>query len=184
MNKNVKLIIALLLTVILVAGAYVLYEKLSEDYAPEVDIENGADTTEDFRAPDFEVTDKDGNTVTLSSFFGKPIVLNFWASWCPPCKAEMPDFEAAYKELGDEVHFIMVNSTGGRETLGTAKKFLAGTDYTFPVYFDTKYDAAMTYGIGSLPTTIFIDRDGNFVTYANSMLDAEMLRRGIDMIME
>ncbi|MBQ8004394.1 MAG: TlpA family protein disulfide reductase [Oscillospiraceae bacterium] len=184
MNKTVKLVLVCLLAVILVLGAYVLYERLSGEYMPEESIESGEKTQEDFRAPDFEVVDGNGNKVSLSSFFGKPVVLNFWASWCPPCKAEMPDFEEAYKEFGSSVNFVMINSTGGRETLDTAKAFLKDTGYTFPVYFDTQYSAAMAYGVNSLPMTFFIDKDGNLVTYANSMIDAVTLRRGIDMIAE
>ena len=96
----------------------------------------------------------------------------------------MPEFDEIYKQCGDEICFLMVNSIGGRETLETAKSFLASTSYTFPVYFDTKYDAAMTYGISSLPTTIFIDKDGNLVTYANGAIDGATLLKGIEMIKE
>lgn len=65
------------------------------------------------RAPDFVVTDTDGNAVTLSQFFGKPIVLNFWATWCMPCVYELPDFEEAFREYGDRVVFMMINQTNG-----------------------------------------------------------------------
>ncbi|MBP3544577.1 MAG: TlpA family protein disulfide reductase, partial [Lachnospiraceae bacterium] len=64
-------------------------------------------------APDFTVIDAEGNEVKLSDMRGKPVVVNFWASWCGPCKMEMPEFEEVYKELGDEVHFMMVNLTDG-----------------------------------------------------------------------
>jgi len=181
MKKTIIWVICILAFILLMTGAVFLYEKLQSEYEPKVDVSEEAEDI-NYQAPDFEVIDSDGKTVRLSDFFGKPIVLNFWASWCPPCKSEMPDFESAYREYGENINFIMVNSTGGRETLATAKNFLSGTDYTFPVYFDTKYDAAMTYGINSLPTTIFIDEDGNLVTYANGMLDAKTLQRGIDMI--
>ena len=181
MKKTIILVVSILALIFLMIGAAFLYEKLSEEYAPQNSVsESGEETS--YKAPDFEVEDAEGNSVNLSDFFGKPIVLNFWASWCPPCKSEMPDFNAAYKQYGDEINFLMVNSIGGRETLKTAKSFLASTDYTFPVYFDTKYDAALTYGISSLPTTIFIDKDGNLVTYASGAIDAATLERGINMI--
>jgi thiol-disulfide isomerase/thioredoxin len=134
------------------------------------------------KAPDFTVYDADGKAVKLSDYFGKPIVLNFWASWCGPCKMEMPDFQKKYLELGNEVQFLMVNATGGRETVESAKSFLAGTEYTFPVLFDADADASATYSVYYLPTTYFIDAQGHLVARAISAIDAETLQRGIDMI--
>ena len=134
-------------------------------------------------APDFTVYDKDGNEVNLSSFFGKPIVLNFWASWCPPCRMEMPDFNEKYLELGDEVHFLMVNMTTGRETIQSAQEFIQEENFSFPIYFDTNQDAAITYSAYSLPTTYFINSEGEAVAQATGAIDIDTLQRGIDMIM-
>ena len=134
-------------------------------------------------APDFTVYDKDGNEVNLSSFFGKPIVLNFWASWCPPCRMEMPDFNEKYLELGDEVHFLMVNMTTGRETKQSAQEFIQEENFSFPIYFDTNQDAAITYSAYSLPTTYFINSEGEAVAQATGAIDIDTLQRGIDMIM-
>ena len=152
-------------------------------------------------ALDFTVYDADGGEVHLSDFAGQPVVVNFWASWCPPCKAELPDFEAAYQEVGikdsadgsdatgsdvadaQAVRFLMVNLTDGqRETLDTAGQFIADEGYTFPVYFDTDLDAAYTYGINSIPMTLFIDADGNVQDYAIGMIDEQTLRSGIEKI--
>ncbi len=134
-------------------------------------------------APDFTVYDWDGNEVKLSSFFGKPIVLNFWASWCPPCRMEMPDFNQVYLEIGKDVHFLMVNMTGGRETRQSAMDFIKEQNFAFPVYLDTAQDAAITYSAYSLPTTYFINSSGEIIAQATGAIDADTLQRGIDMIL-
>jgi thiol-disulfide isomerase/thioredoxin len=133
--------------------------------------------------PDFTILDMDGNEVKLSDFFGKPIVLNFWASWCPPCKAELPDFEEACKRYEGKVTFLMVNLTDGkRETVEVAKEYVASQGYTFPVYFDTKYEAAYVYGVSSIPQTYFINADGSLEARATGMISAARLEEGIGMI--
>ena len=135
-------------------------------------------------APDFTVYDKDGGEVHLSDYVGKPIVLNFWASWCSPCKSEMPDFNQAYLDYGEQVNFLMINMTdGSRETVDSASAFIAEQGYEFPVFYDTSYDAALTYGAYALPTTYFIDADGYAVAWAQSALSAETLQKGLDMIL-
>ena len=182
----------------LIAGACFLYDRLSDGHAPDRltqiaedgDGNHSADGTGESSvagndsAPDFSVIDYDGEAVKLSDYFGTPIVLNFWASWCPPCKAEMPDFDKA-SEAHSEVRFLMVNMTdGGRETVESAKEHVESQGYGFTVLFDTEYSAAYAYGVNSLPTTFFIDSDGKLKAYANGMLDAETLERGIGMITE
>ena len=134
-------------------------------------------------APDFTVYDRNGNPVRFSDMLGKPIVLNFWASWCGPCKAEMPDFDEVCRLLGDEVVFMMVNLTDGRyETAESATAFIDSMGYAFPVYLDLSGDAAYYYGIESIPTTFFISARGNFVAYASGALDYETLLYGISLI--
>lgn len=136
------------------------------------------------RAPDFAMIDYEGQSKDLHGFFGRPIVLNFWASWCGPCKAEFPDFQKAYEKYGDTVEFLMVNMTDGmRETKEKASAFVQDGGYTFPVYFDALQSAAYTYSVYSLPTTYFINASGELVAGAEGMLDAESLERGISMIL-
>ena len=134
-------------------------------------------------APDFTVYDLDGNEVHLSDFRGKPVVLNFWASWCGPCKSEMPDFNEKYQELGDDVQFLMINLTDGSyETLEKASAFVESQGYRFPVFYDTASNAANTYGISSIPTTFFIDAEGCGIAQATGAIDGNTLQIGIDMI--
>ena len=207
MNKKIKLIAIILVLVLLIAGASVLYKNLGETYAPEQlavaetepVAENTTETAEEenvtapaeesstepprIAAPDFIVYDEEGNEVMLSDFFGKPIVLNFWASWCGPCKMEMPDFNAKSQELEGDVQFLMINVTDGtRETVEIASAFIEEQGYTFPVFYDTAYSAIYTYGVYSYPTTYFIDQDGYAVAMANGAISAELLQTGIDMI--
>ena len=165
-------------------------ESITTDDDEDEDNETDADQTPEGVRPggsgsengfqDFTVLDANGQLVALSDFLGKPIVLNFWASWCPPCKSELPDFEAAYREYGNDVVFLMVNLTDGqRETMAGVKSFLATNGYTFPVYYDTTYDAAYTYGVSSIPQTYFINREGQVEAKATGMISASQLASGI-----
>lgn len=221
--KNKKTIwIILLVFVLLLGGAYLLYNILGQKVRPdqlvvqnppadsgkesstgaegendaeaegendaksEAEGENDTDAEpEKAMAPDFTVYDLEGNEVHLSDYVGKPIVLNFWASWCGPCQMEMPDFHEKYLTLKDEVHFLMVNMTdGSRETVDTASAFIEKQGYSFPVFYDKNSDAAATYGVYSLPTTYFIDAEGYAVAQAAGAIDGETLQRGIDMVLE
>lgn len=180
MKNSIKWICGVLALVILVGGAYFLYGKLSNEYSPDIALDNAEQENENesYAVPDFVVADADGKAVRLSDKKGKPVVVNFWASWCPPCKAEMPDFEKMYKECGEDIEFMMVNMTdGNQETLTKAKKHISENGYTFPVYFDTGFSAAIAYQVTSLPATYFVDSDGNLVTYAIGAIDHQTLEK-------
>ena len=125
---------------------------------------------ENATAIDFRVKDGKGNNARLSDFYGKPIVVNFWATWCPPCKAELPAFDDAYDFYKGRIEFMMVNVTSGSDTESVVKSFIAENGYGFPVYFDTEGSAAKAYEVTSIPLTLFIDRNGNVVeTYTGTM---------------
>lgn len=133
--------------------------------------------------PEFSMTDADGEKISISDLFGKPTVINFWASTCPYCIDEMPYFEEMYKTMGDEIQFVMLDIIGfNGETEADGRAFIEENGYTFPVYYDTGLEASYALGLRSLPMTLFLDSEGNMTAVANGRIDKEILQRGIDML--
>ena len=190
--KILKLMIWVLAFAVVIVGAYVLYNKLSGEVnvggiatTPQV-VEDPTGETEEkgSEAPDFTVYDLEGNAHKLSDFRGKPVLLNFWASWCGPCQMEMPDFQKYYESHGDKVNFVIVNLTDGQqETVESASAFIAEKGYTFPVDYDTDIDAAAKYGVSAVPVSYVIDAEGYFVAWAQGALSADMLQQGMDLLL-
>lgn len=130
--------------------------------------------------PDVTLYDAQGNTVKLSSFHGKKIILNAWASWCGPCKAEMPDFEQLDQESKGEYQIIMVNITGGLETRENADRFLQDNDLDFSVMlYDEDLEFAQALQIDSIPTTIFVDEAGEIHIYQPGLMTKEQVLAGL-----
>lgn len=132
-------------------------------------------------AVDFTLKDQFGNTHSLSDYKGKTIFLNFWATWCPPCKAEMPDIQRLYEESeteGDDAVIVLGVAAPnlGRETSEEGiKEFLEENGYTYPVLIDTDGSLFYAYGINSYPTTYMIDRDGNVYGYISGQLTSDLM---------
>jgi Thiol-disulfide isomerase and thioredoxins len=193
MKKTILIALALLLVI---GGSAMLYNYLTDmaeapnrlgiqEQSTATPDGQSPESTEEKRmaAPDFTVQDAEGNSVKLSDLFGKPIVLNFWATWCPPCRSEMPDFNAVFEELGEDIHFVMLDAVDGiRETREIGEAYVAEQGFTFPVYYDMEQEAVIQYGIRAFPTTIFIDSEGYVAAGAEGAIDQETLRKGIDMI--
>lgn len=130
----------------------------------------------EMEAPDFTVVDAKGQTLRLSDCKGKPIVINFWATWCPPCVAELPHFNKAAETYGDRVVFLMVNVNGhGEEDIPTALAFMEENNYNFPVYFDLDFTASAAYEVTGIPQTVWIDKTGKPVNTAVGMVSEEYL---------
>ncbi len=110
-----------------------------------------------FLAPDFTLTTLAGDTVTLSELRGKRVVLNFWATWCPPCRAELPHFQAAYEASSDDVAILAVDERESPEHVAAFAKELG---LTFPIPLDTDGRVGVEYRVRAYPTTFFIDPDG------------------------
>jgi len=178
-----KLIIAIVALALLIVGGKTLYPYLqgSEDTLPQ---DTAQPQTHRTAAPDFTVYDADGNAVMLSDNKGKPVVVNFWASWCTPCKQEMPEFEEMYKKYGEKVVFMMVNLTDGvQESKETAGSFIAQSGYTFPVYFDTQLSGVSAYGMNAVPATFFVDAQGNLAASHMGLITGQQLEENIGILL-
>lgn len=194
MKEYIKIIIYILIFCILIYACTKLYNNLSNSYNQDVIIENSVSAENESlekenveeekdleKAKDFSVINKDGQAVNLSDYFGNPIVVNFWATWCSPCKSELPAFEELSKEYDGKVIFMMVNLTDGyQETVEGVKEFIKENNYTFPVFFDTDYSASNAYQPNYIPETIFIDKDGNMVDKHIGAMNKETLKKYID----
>jgi len=111
-------------------------------------------------APDFTASGLDGTLITLSDMRGKPVLLNFWATWCPPCREEMPVIQRYFEEAGSAVHILAVNLTTNESSPKEVEEFLRREGYNFPVALDVDGSAAKLYMIRFIPTSFFIDEDG------------------------
>lgn len=202
MNQKKSFSVLLIVLLVVLAGAMFAYRYLSDKVTPDtggslldrvtetadtvktgIETSDVGDTAQSdvFPAMDFTVYDIDRNPVKLSDFFGKPILINFWATWCPPCKSELPDFDRVYDDYGEDVVFMMVNMTdGSRDTVESASAFTADNGYSFPVYYDCDLNAAYTYGASSIPMTVLIGADGNIVGGQVGVLTEEQLRIILD----
>ena len=207
MKKRIIILVLVVATLVCASSCRSLYDNLASSYAPS-NIETMPKTTttttsgtssqepsednpiEDnpiapaWNGPDFTVLDKDGNEIKLSSLAGKPIVLNFWATWCGYCVEEMPDFQTAYEKYTN-VQFVMVNVTDGYyETVASAKEFVSEKGFTFPIYFDTKSSATNAFGVNAYPQTFFIDATGNIVAKARGAISLSNLEYGISLLLD
>ena len=113
-----------------------------------------------FLAPDFTLETLDGETITLSDLRGKAILLNFWASWCPPCRAEMPAFQQAYTDYKDQDFVILAVNATLQDNLADINNFSSEFGLNFPILLDTAGEANRLYQVQSLPTSFFIDKEG------------------------
>jgi peroxiredoxin len=113
---------------------------------------------------DFTLKNTEGRSVTLSRLKGKVVFLNFWATWCGPCRVEMPGMEALYRRYREEgLEFVAVDIM---EDGGQVRDFLKDNGYTFPVLLDAAGSVSNSYGIQAVPSTYILDRDGKIIFFA------------------
>lgn len=132
-----------------------------ENSSDKIAIENPQTPTKQ-KSIDFKLKDLNGKEVSLNDFKGKNVLLNFWATWCPPCKAEMPDIEKFYQENKNSDLVILAVNLG--EDKQTVKSFIDKNKYNFDILLDSNQDVATKYNIVSIPTSFFIDKEGNIVS--------------------
>ncbi len=148
----------------------IVAEKASQDNNEEVE-EESADIIADVKFYTL-----DGEEVSFHDFLGKPMVINVWASWCPPCKAEMPSIEESYKIYGEDVNYLIIDMLDGvKETEEKAKSYIEENDYTMPFYLDTDREVASYFRVMSIPATYFVNKDGTFFNYQIGMIEEEQL---------
>ncbi|MGE7132541.1 peroxiredoxin family protein [Lysinibacillus xylanilyticus] len=192
MKKNIGLLIVVLLVAAMI-GTYVK-QQIDKDREIEttslgkemderkIGLKNG-DTP-----PDFTLTSLDGKDVTLSKLRGKKVVLNFWATWCPPCKAEMPHMQNYYEQYAkkDNVEIIAVNLTQAERDITDDAKvdsvmtFRDSFNLTFPILLDPKNSAGEDYQILTIPTTYFIDSNGYIQRAIKGPMNVEMLKQYVE----
>ena len=183
MKKIIITVIVLVFVLVLAFGIIffpelkqLYFEKYSSDYSQ---------SGNSISASDFTVYDTNGKEKKLSDFVGKPIVVNFWATWCGYCVKELPDFEKIYQQYGNDVSFLMVDlADGSRETKKDAEKFIKTYSYTFPVYFDLDFSASEAYSIRSIPMTLILDKEGNLVETHYGTMDGSDLKFYLDSMLE
>lgn len=112
------------------------------------------------KAPDFELETLSGETIKLSDLQGKKVFLNFWATWCPPCKKEMPEMQKFYEQHSDEVEILAVNVTGQEQSLKAVRAFMEDYNFTYPIGLDKELTVTNKYMVIAYPTTFFIGTDG------------------------
>jgi Peroxiredoxin len=154
MKKNAIIWITAL--ILLVVAVYVTtnYGKNKAQSNPDL-----SDNNVEEKAIDFTLKDLDGNKVSLSDFKGKNVYINFFATWCPPCKGEMPDIENVYKEFKDKDLVVLAVDLG--EQTETVKNFIESNKYSFKVLLDSDTSVAEKYNISAIPVSLFIDKNGN-----------------------
>jgi peroxiredoxin len=132
----------------------------SGDYTFKTEPETGAAPYMGSKAPDFTLKNLQGETVSLSQFRGKKVILNFWASWCTPCKIELPHFQSLWARYNPGADFAILTVAGSQSEEAVIRDFITDGNYTFPVCLDPNDDAFNKYDLTSIPKTYFIDKDG------------------------
>lgn len=191
-NNLIKTVLSLVVLAVILLGAYFVISlrgnNAEENNTNDTKVTDNTNQKSESKnsnsdlplAHEFELTDLDGNRVKLSDYRGKIVFVNFWATWCPPCINEMPDFNEVnkvFEQNGDAVLLAVNLTTGGvrGETEDKVRKFINNNGYTMKVLLDKTGKVADQYKIFSIPTTYIVDKDGKIYDYYEHMLSKDML---------
>ncbi|MCA1061352.1 redoxin domain-containing protein [Rossellomorea aquimaris] len=190
MNKRnfALVIVALLIGIFLVNLFQDQQEKKAKEEAAQLakesmDLSNAQQgLTKGDRAPDFTLTTLDGEKVKLSDYQGKKVILNFWATWCPPCKAEMPHMQQYYEKHAkkENVEILAVNLTSQDDGKKAVQQFVDGYELTFPILMDEKGDIGDEYRAFTIPTTYMIDTGGIIQHKIIGPMNEEMMGKMVE----
>lgn len=132
-------------------------------------------------APKFAGELFSGKKVALADYRGKPLVINFWASWCPPCRGEQPDFVKAHEKFGDRVQFLGINF---RDSEAPAAKFMRDFKVNYESIYDPSGRIGFKYGVKALPATFFVDAQGKIIRREIGGVTKKNLLKGIDQLLK
>ena len=186
MKKNIGIVIILVLVVTMLS-TYIKKEldkstAISSDaLGTEIELGEEIGLEKGQFAPDFTLYNIQGEPVTLSDLRGKKVVLNFWATWCPPCEAEMPHMQKYYEKYRetDNVEIVGVNVTYHREKIERVEQFLKSYDITFPIVLELEETVSRQYELLTLPSTFMIDAEGKIQKTIVGPLDLDTLRENV-----
>lgn len=154
-----------------------LWVSLQPDVEPETAVTTGSAQMGQL-APDFSLPTLGGGETNLSDYAGQVVLVNFWATWCPPCKAEMPDINAYYEARQDDG--LVVLAVNAQEDPATVSSFIEATGFSFPVLLDSDGRVEQQYQVRSFPMTFVIDRDGRVVYVHNGLISPDVLTAVLD----
>ena len=192
-NKRIGPLVVLLILAVVLGGAFVAHDQLAKRYTPaehsDATQAQGADATTDdvvlLADHDATVYTDLGEPLKLSTIAdGKPLVINFWATWCPFCVDELPDFQDIVEEYGDRVNFAFVDVVDGqRERAEDAQAWLVDNGFDdLPDYYDTNLEASTTFGVYSYPTTVVVSADGEILTISAGRIDPILMRGSLEQL--
>jgi len=153
------------------------FENTTSEVDPDSELEVGLDAGQ--LAPDFELQTVNGETMQLSDLRGEKVLLNFWATWCPPCRAEMPDMQNYHEEYDDGV-ILAVNLLETEQNIAQVEDFLEEFAISFPILLDETTEVTTSYNAFALPTSYFINKDGTIDSMAIGAINYDMLVEQFD----
>lgn len=168
---------------ILIAGVGWIW--LSKAFPDDLSVDGKIAPRSGFLAPDFSLLDRDSNQITLSELRGRPVIINLWASWCIPCREEMPALEQVHQAYKDQGLIVLAVNATNQDNQQAAIRFSDNLGLTFPILFDTQGSVSQAYRLQSLPTTYFVDQNGIIqeVVVGGPMAEA-LLRVRVEALLE